>query len=76
MSAIHIRNVPESTVSALRERATVHGRSMQQELLDILETAAAEPVPQQAPGPIQLVTARTGGESTWTREEIYGDEGR
>jgi plasmid stability protein len=76
MSAIHVRNVPESTVSALRERAAAHGRSMQQEVLEILQTAASEPTPRQAPGPIQLVTARTGGETTWRREEIYGDQGR
>ncbi|TNC26403.1 FitA-like ribbon-helix-helix domain-containing protein [Amycolatopsis alkalitolerans] len=49
MAAIHIRHVPEATLSALRERAARHGRSMQQELLDILELAAAEPVPVQAP---------------------------
>ncbi|MGH3504744.1 MAG: FitA-like ribbon-helix-helix domain-containing protein [Nocardioidaceae bacterium] len=76
MPAIHIRSVPESTVSALRERAAAHGRSMQQEVLEILQTVAAEPVPRQAPPPIQLVTAHTCGETTWRREEIYGDQGR
>lgn len=76
MSAIHVRNVPESTVSGLRERAAAHGRSMQQEVLEILQTAVAEPVPRQAPGPIQLVTAHTGGGTTWRREEICGDQGR
>lgn len=76
MPAIHIRNVPEPTLSALRERAEQHGRSMQQEVLDILLTAAAEPIPQQAPSPIRLVTANTSTTTTWQREEIYGDEGR
>lgn len=76
MSAIHIRNVPESTVSALRERAERHGHSMQQEIRDILDSAAAEPLTGTAPEPIGLVTVRTPGTATWSREEIYGDEGR
>jgi plasmid stability protein len=74
--AIHIRNVPESMLSALRERAEVHGRSMQQEVLAILGAATAEPIPRQAPSPIQLVTARTSSSTTWRREDIYDDEGR
>lgn len=76
MPAIHIRNVPEPTLSALRERADKRGHSMQQELLTILENAAAEPVEVDAPSPIQLVTARTAGQSTWSREEIYDEADR
>jgi len=63
--------------AALRERASRHGHSLQQELLSILESAAAEPASSTtAPPPIRLKTVRTGGTSTWSREEIYGDEGR
>lgn len=76
MPAIHVRNVPESTLAALRERAATHGRSMQQEVLAILEAAAESPVPRQPPKPIRLVTAHTGGGSTWRREDLYGDDGR
>jgi plasmid stability protein len=76
MPAIHIRNVPEPTISALRERAEAHGWSMQQEVLKILDAAAAEAIPRQAPRPIQLVTARTSASTTWRREDIYGDEDR
>ena len=76
MGAIHIRNVPERVATALRERAERHGRSMQQELLSILETAAAEePDPGEVP-PIRLRMVRTAQTSAWSREEIYGDEGR
>jgi hypothetical protein len=49
---------------------------MQQEILEILQTAAAEPVSGKAPEPIQLVPAHTRGQSTWHREDIYGDQGR
>jgi plasmid stability protein len=73
--AFNVRNVPESVAAALRERASRHGRSLQQELLSILESAAAQPAADTSvPPPIQLKTVRTGGTSTWSREEIYGDE--
>ncbi len=49
---------------------------MQQELLDILATAAAEPVVATPPTPIRLVTVKTPSRSSWGRQEIYGDEGR
>lgn len=78
MGALHVRNVPESVIAALRERAARRGHSMQQELLRILETAAAaaeEDELEELP-PIQLVTVETDGRSTWRREDIYGDEGR
>jgi plasmid stability protein len=76
VTAIHVRNVPDPVIAALRERAARKGRSMQQELLAILEAAAREaPVPD-AVGPIQLRTVRVGGSGSWSREEIYDDEGR
>ncbi|WP_162958237.1 FitA-like ribbon-helix-helix domain-containing protein [Nocardia yunnanensis] len=76
MAAIHIRNVSDTTLRALRERAHRHGRSMQQELLDIIEAAAAEPVVAEKPEPIELATVRTAGTSSWSREDIYDDDGR
>jgi plasmid stability protein len=76
MAAVHIRDVPESVVSALRERADRHGHSMQQELRQILAAAAAEePEVQQQP-PLRLITAKFSSTSTWRREDLYGDEGR
>jgi plasmid stability protein len=74
--AIHIRNVPASMLNALRERAAAHGRSIEQEVLEILGAATAEPIPRQTPSPIQLVTTRTSVNTTWRREDIYDDEGR
>ena len=77
MVAFNVRNVPETVAAALRERASRHGHSLQQELLLILEAAATEPASNPtAPPPIQLRTVRTSGSSAWSREEIYGDEGR
>lgn len=76
MPALHIRKVPAAVVAALRERAERRGRSMQQEILKILEAAAAEPVAGPSPPPIRLVTVKTSGRSSWRREETYGAEGR
>ncbi|MEP6814137.1 MAG: Arc family DNA-binding protein [Marmoricola sp.] len=76
MTAIHVRNLPESLVTALRERAARHGQSMQQEIRQILEAAAKAPQPRQLPDPVRLTTVRTAVTSTWDREEIYGDAGR
>jgi plasmid stability protein len=76
VAAIHVRNVPESVMAALRERAARHGRSMQQEIRQILEAAAADPGRAAPVDPIALHTVRTGSTATWRREEIYGDAGR
>jgi len=76
MPALHIRNVPESVVTVLRERAARHGQSMQQEIRQILEAAAKASPPREAPAPVRLSTVRTAVASTWDREEIYGDAGR
>jgi antitoxin (DNA-binding transcriptional repressor) of toxin-antitoxin stability system len=63
----------EGLVRILRERARRHGRSLEQELRAILDVAETAPAPLP---PIRLTTVRTAGGSTWSREEIYGDEGR
>jgi len=61
---------------ALRERAARRGHSMQQEILEVLEAAAAEPTPGEALEPIRLIKTKTSGSSSWRREDIYGDEDR
>ena len=71
-----MRNVPEAVVIALRERATRHGRSVQQELRAILESAASDRGAGPKREPIDLITVRTSGTSAWHRDEIYGDSGR
>jgi plasmid stability protein len=76
MTALHVRNVPESVVTALRERAARHGQSMQQEIRQILEAAAQASPPREPPEPVRLTTVRTAVTSTWDREQIYGDAGR
>jgi plasmid stability protein len=77
MVAFNVRNVPGPVAAALRERARKNGRSLQQELLAILESAADEPQADPEPlPPLQLATVNSGGTSAWGREDIYGDNGR
>jgi len=76
MTALHVRNVPESVVTALRERAARNGQSMQQEIRQILEAAAQASPPREPHEPVRLNTVRTAATSTWSREEIYGEAGR
>jgi len=66
----------EGLVRILRERAKRHGRSLEQELRAILAAAEKGPEPAPLPPPIRLTTARTAGSSSWSREDIYCDEGR
>lgn len=49
---------------------------MQQEILNVLEAAAAEPAAGSALPPVQLITVKTPARSSWKREDIYDDEGR
>ncbi len=64
---LHVRDVPQPVVIALRERAARNGRSMQQELRQVLEAAATGAPPGGSPEPIRLRTVRTTGCSTWER---------
>ena len=77
MSAIHVRDVPEPVLASLKRRAAANQRSLQKELLVVLEAAASEAPPPEVPEPIRLVMApdaAAGGE--WSREAMYGDDGR
>ena len=65
----------ERLIATLRERARRHGLSLEQELSAILAAAGAGQAHAALP-PIRLTTVRGTATSTWSREEIYGDEGR
>ena len=51
MADVLVRNVPEPVLESLKQRAARHRRSLQQELLGILETAAEEP-PRRSPAEV------------------------
>lgn len=78
MKSLHIRNLEEETLAGLKVRAKRHHRSLQKEVEVLLKDAASmvahvEPVPLMD----RLHTVKTGETNgTWSREEIYGDDGR
>lgn len=76
MPALHIRDVPAETVAALKRRASRHGHSVQQELREVLERAAAEPVPGSRPRRLDLHTVATGRVEPFDRADFYDDDER
>jgi plasmid stability protein len=76
MPGIHVRDVPAETVRALARRAKAHHRSVQGEVRAILEAAARAAPPERGYPAIRLEHVAVGGNASWTREDIYDDQGR
>lgn len=76
MKSIHIRNIDSQTLERLKRLARNHNRSLQGELRDILTKAARMAPPDHTKDDLELVTVKTGGKSTWSRDEIYENHGR
>lgn len=76
MPALHIRDVPEEVVAALKRRAARRGHSVQQELRDVLERAAIEPVTGARPRRLTLRTVSTGNSQPFDRADFYDDDER
>lgn len=58
MTDILIRNVPEPVLESLKRRAEERHRSLQHELLSILETASAQPTRETAAEVAAAIRAR------------------
>ena len=77
MTSIHIRDVDEGTLAALKRLARSHRRSLQAELHVLLERAARSAPPEGPPQEPTWVIVESGRqEGTWSRTEIYDDRGR
>jgi len=76
MQALHIRDVPEETVAALRRCASRRGHSMQQELREVLSRAAAESLDEEPPRELRFRTVATGRSASFDRDDFYGDDER
>ncbi len=76
MQAVHIRDVPEETLEALRRRAARRGHSMQQELRAVLTRAASEPADDVPPRAFRLHTVTTGRRESFDRADFYHADGR
>lgn len=74
MPALHIRNVPEETVALLKGRAARHGHSLEAELREILDAAAAAPDPRlDISFRDRLIMSDAPVQREWTRDDAYGD---
>ncbi len=76
MHSIMIRNVSPATLRALKRLARSHHRSLQAELRVILDRATELAPTGDSAGSLELVTVKTKGSPSCSREEIYGDDGR
>jgi plasmid stability protein len=78
MPAVHIRNLDDSVIEALKRRAAQSHRSLEAELRVILEAAASEEggKPRRRTRRLRLRTVSIGALAGYGRDEIYGDEDR
>lgn len=80
MASLHIRGVDDEVVLGLKARARRHGRSLQKEVEIVLADAARMAPSATAAGtsPLAGLTfAATGRKAaTWSRNSLYGDDGR
>jgi antitoxin FitA len=73
MPALHVRDLDDALIFALKERARRNHRSLQGEVRSILEAAALEAQPN-ATRPkrrLNLRTVRVGRPSSFSRDVIY-----
>jgi hypothetical protein len=65
----------KETIEALKQRVKRIQRSLQQELNRILSGRAPEELPELVP-PVDLHLSKAGDGSSWSRDEIYREDGR
>ncbi len=76
MPALHIRDIPEEVIEALKRRAAENDRSLQKELRHILVSLVRESPPLEPLPPLKLNLSSARTDTDWSRGEIYQDDGR
>jgi hypothetical protein len=76
MPALHIRDIPEEVIEALKRRAAENDRSLQKELRHILISLVRDSPPLEPLPPLQLILSNARPDTDWSRSEIYEDDGR
>ena len=77
MAALHVRNLDDAVIDALKERAASKNRSLQGEVKTILEEAAfGARKSGDKRAPFRLNKVRVGSQSKYSRKDIYEDDGR
>ena len=78
MAVVHVRDVPDEVLAALKRSARLHQRSLQGEVLHLLSQAARQAPPAEALPPIlsllRLAHGVPASDDTCSREDIYGDD--
>jgi len=79
MASLLIRNLDDAVVARLKARARRHSRSLQGEVKSILESEAR--TTGKRPGQpgrreLKIHTVNIPTRATWSRSEIYDDDGR
>jgi hypothetical protein len=78
MSSLLIRDIPETTLQAFKRRAARHHRSLQKEIIFLLEESAR--MSPQGDNPehrsLRLKTVKTKNKAPWERSDLYGEDGR
>lgn len=79
MKSVHIRQIDEEVLKDLKRRARQHRRSLQKEIESLLEDAAKMTPPEESSRSVaDSLHIISGGNSpsTWSREDIYAEDGR
>jgi len=78
MPAVHIRNLDDAIIEALKERARRNRRSLQGEMRSILEAAAVEQdqVAGRTKRQLRLRTVSIGRPRKFSRDVIYQNDDR
>jgi plasmid stability protein len=80
MPAIHVRDLDDALIAALKARAAAHHRSLTGEVKAILADAVAAPEPRSTKParkprrPLKLHTVRVAADTRFSREELYQDD--
>src|SRR2546428_13154573 len=77
MPALHIRNVDDAVIDALKRRAQENHRSLEGELRELLEQIAFSkeaPARRSRKRKLRLSTVSVGSKSSYDRDEIYAPE--
>ncbi len=77
MPRIHAGNLPPGTLDAVKRRTAARTRSRENDIPPVVARAASEAPPRAGCcPPIRLQQVEVGSVRSWSREELYGDDGR
>ena len=74
MKSLHIRDISDVTLTKLKMRAQLHHRSLQGEVLSLLEEAAKQMLPMNGNEfSLHVVKVNRKSAKSWSRKDAYED---